>query len=106
MGAGEFRYMFDFLRSSVSYNEFNQPNKVSWAVAFTLHAQIMEESGREFISAHKAYSETTMLIKIRFTEKVREDMRVKYAGKTYEIVHISPPKEKRTVRLISLKGVK
>ncbi len=105
MGAGEFRERIDFLRPTVAYDEYNEPLEKTWANAFTLPARLMDEAGREFATARKRNSETSILFKIRYTEKIRENMRVKFCGVEYNIVHISPSNGKKRERLISCKDV-
>lgn len=83
--AGELDQKVTFRRKTVAYNSYNEPIE-TWADAFTVSAGVTTTGGKEFYAAQKKNAETECLFKIRYTEKVNVLMRVKWAGREFEIL--------------------
>ncbi len=60
----------------------------SWQDLATVWADIVPMSGREYLTASQATSETTFKIYIRYIENVNAKMRILYNNKIFEILAV------------------
>lgn len=61
----------------------------SWTTVATVWAAITTDAGREFYAAQKINAETTAVMRIRYRAGLNPRMRVLYAGKYFNILHIN-----------------
>lgn len=71
----------------------------------TVWASIITTGGREFYAAQKLNAETTAVFKIRYRRGIRQDMKIKYGRRIFEIISIADPEEKHEELLLSCKEV-
>jgi SPP1 family predicted phage head-tail adaptor len=103
--AGELDQRVTFRRKTIAYDSYGAQIP-TWADAFTVPAGVTTTGGKEFYAAQKKNAETECLFKIRYTEKVNVQMRVKWNGREFEILPpINDVNAKHTTLLISGKEV-
>jgi len=72
----------------------------TWATYKTVWAEILTNSGKEFINAKQQHSSLTAVMTIRFTEGVTTKMRVNRKGQYYNILAaFDPDFGRREIRL-------
>ncbi|MDD5016895.1 MAG: phage head closure protein [Eubacteriales bacterium] len=105
MRSGDLDQRVTFQRKTIAYDTYNEPIE-TWADAFTVPAAVTTTGGKEFYAAQKKNAETEMLIEIRYTEKINMRMRMKWCGRTFEILPpINDVNAKHIRLLISVKEV-
>lgn len=57
-----------------------------WSDAFTIWAEVVSSTSREFYNAQKNNSETEIVFKVRYRTGITTLKRIKYNGVYYEIV--------------------
>lgn len=68
----------------------------TWATVKTVWAEVLNQSGREFISAREQNSELTHLITIRYLSGVNSKMRVNHGGNYYNILSVIDPNSRKS----------
>lgn len=104
MMAGELNKSITFQRKTITYDTYNAPIE-TWADSFTVWAAVAEIGSRELYQAQKLFSETSAVFKVRYTEKINSRMRIRYRGRTYEILGEPTPDSRRIELTISAKAV-
>jgi SPP1 family predicted phage head-tail adaptor len=77
-----------------------------WQSFATVWASVKGLGSRELYQAQKVFSETSLVIKIRYRRDITEEMRISYDGGTYEILGKPiDPEGRRETLVISAKEV-
>ncbi len=101
--AGELDKRITFRRATITYDGVNEQIK-TWADACTVWAAVLDTDSKETYRAQKTHTETSVVFKVRHTEKINARMRVKYLGREYAILGI-PPTSKRDYLFVYAKEV-
>lgn len=104
MTAGELNKSITFQRKTITHDTYNAPIE-TWSDAFTVWAAVAEIGSRELYQAQKLYSETSAVFKVRYTERITGSMRIRYRGRTYEILGEPTPDSRRIELSIAAKAV-
>jgi SPP1 family predicted phage head-tail adaptor len=103
--AGELNRKITFQHAAIAYNGFNEAIQ-TWVDGAYVWATVREVGTKELYQAQKIYSETSAVFKIRYTEKVRSNMRIKYGNRIFEILGVPiDPDGHRTCLNIAAKEV-
>lgn len=103
--AGELNTTITFQQNTPTHDSLNQPVP-NWADVATVYASVITTGGREYYAAQKLNAETSVVFKIRYRRGLKTTMRVKWAGKYYEILPpINDVNGKHEEILISAKEV-
>lgn len=87
MRAGKLDRRITIQRSSVTYNDFNEPIK-GWTDVATVWAQQRPNRGGERFTAQEIYGQSGMTFHIRYRADLRVDDRILYQGNVWNIVDI------------------
>lgn len=79
---------------------------VTWHPVCVVWASVEPISGREYFYAHQITAEVTHRIKIRYSEKITTEMRIKHKGRYFAIESIIDLKERREFQEILAKEEK
>ena len=72
----------------------------SWATFSTQWAEIITQSGKEFLEAREQHSELSHILKMRYISGVTPKMRINNAGNFYNILAVfDPSKRGRALKL-------
>lgn len=84
MKAGPLDRRVTIQRFTETRNEYNEPIAV-WTDLATLSAQVIQQSGREFLSADQTQAERPVLFRLRWLDGVTVLDRVSYGGRVHNI---------------------
>ena len=88
-------------RKTVVYDEYNSPVE-AWANLATLSAQVIQQSGREFLSADQTQAERRVLFRLRWFDGVTVLDRVSYGGRLHNIQDVKELGRREGLELMTL----
>lgn len=85
MRSGLLRHKITIQRGTETQNSFNEPI-VSWSTFAQRYAELLPQTGREFIAARQIVPELQHLIRLRWLAGVTPKMRVTMDGRVFDIL--------------------
>ncbi len=77
----------------------------SYADSFFVWAQIITTGGSEFYAAQKLYAQTTAVMRVRYTTRIKTTNRIRYGNQVYEILAVNDENAAHKYLLLTCKGV-
>lgn len=87
MKAGPLDRRVTLQRFTETRDEYNEPI-VAWTDLATVSAQVVQQSGREFLSADQTQAERRVLFRLRWFDGVTVLDRVSYGGRLHNIEEV------------------
>jgi len=85
MGAGNLNRKVAIQTPTITYDAYHEKIE-SYADSFFVWAEIITTGGGEFYAAQKAYSQTTAVMRVRYTTRIKVTHRVRYGTRVFEIL--------------------
>ena len=87
MRAGQLRYRITIQQATEAQDSFNQPI-ATWSTFAQRYAELLPQSGREFIAARQIVPELQHLVNLRWLAGVTPKMRVTLGARTFDILAV------------------
>lgn len=105
MQAGKLRKRIEIQRRSSVQDDFGQP-LTSWTTFAATNAEFEPLNGRELVAAQAVQSEVTHTVTIRYRAGITPAMRIKYAGRLFNIHAVLDEAERhRMLTLLCSEGM-
>jgi SPP1 family predicted phage head-tail adaptor len=101
MKAGPLDRRVTIQRKTVVYDEYNEAIE-AWAELATLSAQVVQQSGREFLSNDQTQAERRVLFRLRWFKGVTVLDRVTYGGRVHNIQDVKELGRREGLELLTL----
>lgn len=87
MRAGALDRRVTIERFTVTQDEYGEEIE-EWAPLTTVSAQVIQQSGREFLAAEAMQAEVRVLFRLRWIDDIRETDRVSYGDRLHNIQEV------------------
>jgi SPP1 family predicted phage head-tail adaptor len=87
MHAGTLRHRITIQQATEAQNSFNEPI-ATWATFAQRYAELLPQSGREFIAARQVVPELQHLVNLRWMAGVTPKMRVQLGSRVFDILAV------------------
>lgn len=104
MKAGALDRRVTIERYSVIQNAYGEEIE-SWSPLATVSAQVIQQSGREFLAADALHASVRVLFRLRWIEGVRETDRVIYGDRQYDIQEVRELGRREGLELMAVAAV-
>jgi SPP1 family predicted phage head-tail adaptor len=104
MKIGELRHRVVLQQKTVTEDALKQQSE-TWVDVTTVWAAIEPLSGREYFAAKQVNAEVSVRITIRYRKGVTPDMRVVFGNRTFEVLSVIDPKERRESLILMCREV-
>jgi SPP1 family predicted phage head-tail adaptor len=104
MGAGDLNRRIAVQVKTVSKDSTGQLIE-TWADSFFVWSKIITSGSGEFFASQKLYAQTTMVIKVRNTQRITVLNRIRYGSKTLEILGVNDENAAHEYLLLTCKEV-
>lgn len=101
MKAGPLDRRVTIQRYTETRDEFNEPI-MTWADLATVSARVVQQSGREFLSADQTQAERRVLFRLRWIDGVTVLDRVSYTGRLHNIQDVKELGRREGLELMTL----
>lgn len=100
---GELNKRVKIKKKEIKKNDIGKESEV-WIIKFELWAKVTSLYGKEYYLAKQVNLEKSIKITLRYTKKIKEDMRIEFQNEDYEIESIENIKFEN--RWIEIKAIK
>lgn len=104
MKAGRLDRHLMIQRRTIAYDEYNSPIEV-WSVLATAPAQVIQQSGREFLAADQIQAQRRVVFRMRWREDVTVLDRVSYDGLIHNIQDVKELGRREGLELMTVASV-
>lgn len=101
MKAGPLDRWATIQRKTIIRDEFNEPIE-TWADVATVSAQVVQQSGREFLSADQIQAERRVLFRTRWIEGVTVLDCISYGGRLHNIQDVKELGRREGLELLTV----